>query len=239
MPVGWVKSRLRGSASVLRCALVKLFTNHSRVGYRYVCCCRYPCMMRALATLLLLPVLHALHLPAARLVETPACVLDVSGSRASMDEGASASYTLSLSREAGLSARRITAADTQAHSQDADVLLQFSVLGRRESVNPPAGYQPVGTSLLLSDDLVNVYEFRLAPGERCAYHHHLLPYCFVNLSSSLTQALARDGRHVGEPSFQNEGHCVWVAPDQLGAHGVLNVGESEFLQFIIECKFEL
>jgi len=82
-------------------------------------------------------------------------------------------------------------------------------------------------------------EFKIAPNERCPYHRHVLPYCFVNLSSSLTQALAEDGTHVGKPAFQTEGFCVWVAPDALGEHGVLNVGDTEFLQFIVECKVAL
>eukprot|EP00931_Biecheleriopsis_adriatica_P112772 TRINITY_DN87517_c0_g1_i1.p1 TRINITY_DN87517_c0_g1~~TRINITY_DN87517_c0_g1_i1.p1 ORF type:complete len:193 (-),score=30.76 TRINITY_DN87517_c0_g1_i1:8-544(-) len=95
---------------------------------------------------------------------------------------------------------------------------------------------PVGTSLLLSDASVNIWEFRLRPSECCAFHVHMLPYCFVNFTSNLTQALDCTGAAEGRPTWQSAWQARFVGREQLGAHGVRNVGEGEFLQALIEFK---
>lgn len=94
----------------------------------------------------------------------------------------------------------------------------------------------VGTRLLLEDDHVALWEFQLAPGERCPFHTHRRAYAFVNLEASLTQALADDGSDVGEPAFQTQGQVTYVSPEQLGSHGVRNVGDHPFVQFVLEFK---
>ena len=66
---------------------------------------------------------------------------------------------------------------------------------------PPGEESPgsVGTTLLYSDDvLLKIWEFRLAPGERCDFHRHFHPYFFLNLTESVTQELDRDG-HLSRP----------------------------------------
>jgi len=210
-----------------------------------------------LVFLLALPTLigaAALKLPAANvLVSNKVCLLRVIGTATGAYEvrgrgggdavvdakAASASYLLSVSG-ACLAAARVDGNHLVTPTQDAaptyseqQLLLHLRVRGQPCAV--PDEHEQVGTKLLLSDEYVSVYEFRLAPGERAAYHRHRLPY----LSSSTTQALASDASFVGEPAFQKSGHSVWVAPDALGEHGVLNVGESEFLQFIVECKVQV
>lgn len=95
---------------------------------------------------------------------------------------------------------------------------------------------PVGTSLLLSDDLVNVWEFRLRPGESFEFHTHTHAYMFTNLATSETIELDEAGAKVGEARRQVDGQTVFVQRDALGSHGVLNSGETTFLQFIVELK---
>jgi hypothetical protein len=95
----------------------------------------------------------------------------------------------------------------------------------------------VGTKLLYQDDYVNIWEFRIAPGERCHFHAHKLRYCFTNLTESITQALDEAGTETESPNPQTKSKTVYVDRDSLGAHAVLNVGTTTFLQFIIEFKF--
>jgi hypothetical protein len=95
----------------------------------------------------------------------------------------------------------------------------------------------VGTKLLHSDEFVNIWEFRLAPQERCDFHAHKSHYCFTNLTESTTQALNEKGEFEGDPSLQVEGQTIYVPKDLLGEHAVLNVGSSTFLQFIVEFKY--
>lgn len=98
------------------------------------------------------------------------------------------------------------------------------------------GSNPVGTRLLLSDDLVDIWEFRLQPGESCAFHTHIRPYFFTNIGTSDTIELDHLGARVGEASRQVRGQTIFVPKERLGSHGVVNVGQSTFLQFIVEFK---
>jgi hypothetical protein len=99
----------------------------------------------------------------------------------------------------------------------------------------------VGTELLCQDNHVNIWEFRLAPQQRCAYHRHLYPYFFLNLTESLTQELNAQGEPVPDkaPNLQTQGQCsVVMASEDLTNHAVHNVGNNVFLQFLVEfpCK---
>ena len=104
------------------------------------------------------------------------------------------------------------------------------------SPQPPEDEPPVGTRLLLRDDRLDIWQFSLAPGEECAFHRHYRPYVFVNLEVSLTQALDEHGSEVGEPSLQRQDQTTWVPLECLGAHGVRNVGDEPFVQFVVEFK---
>ena len=154
--------------------------------------------------------------------------------------GGGPEYWLSSSGAAGkLDATPIS--DMRRHSLFGARQLLRLVLPTSPGGVSTAGHQSksevaVGTRLLIDDLRVRIWEFRLEAGERCPFHTHQLPYCFTNLSSNLTQALDASGASVGEPAWQTRGRTIYVPPDSLGSHGVRNVGDSTFLQFIVEFK---
>lgn len=94
----------------------------------------------------------------------------------------------------------------------------------------------IGTTLLWQDENVRIWEFRLPPNVACAFHKHRHPYFFLNLTASLNQELDRNGEDVPNtlPAHQQAGQCTYVSRDKLGQHAVRNVGETLFLQFIVE-----
>jgi hypothetical protein len=95
----------------------------------------------------------------------------------------------------------------------------------------------VGTRLLWSDDLVNVWEFRLESNESCPFHVHKLPYMFFNLKVSLTQALSESAQpDKSKPRMQLENQITVVRKHELSGHGVRNVGNGFFQQYIVEFK---
>jgi beta-alanine degradation protein BauB len=95
----------------------------------------------------------------------------------------------------------------------------------------------VGTAVLFQDDAVRIWEFRLRPHEQCDYHVHRLRYFFTNVSwESETQELSEAGQMVGSPRRQVRGQTIYVGPNSLGSHAVLNVGSTTFLQFVVEFK---
>ena len=100
-----------------------------------------------------------------------------------------------------------------------------------------SGNTSIGTRLLLSDDLVQIWEFRLDPHECCPFHCHSLEYFFINLAVSETLEMDSDGNAVDNiPRSQTENQITFVPYQDLGAHGVKNVGTSVFQQFIDESK---
>jgi hypothetical protein len=95
----------------------------------------------------------------------------------------------------------------------------------------------VGTKLLFSNDMINIWEFRIEPGEKCHFHTHYFPYLFTNLSESSTQPLDKAGAADGEPFHQVKGQTIYIEAENLGSHAVLNVGSTTFLQFIVDFKY--
>lgn len=122
-----------------------------------------------------------------------------------------------------------------------DRLLRVTL--RNQPDNNPGGMveidekNKVGTKLLYRDEFVNIWEFRLAPQERCKVHEHKLRYFFTNLSGSVTKALDENGQEMGDLIPQEVGQTIYVEKDSLATHGVFNVGSTLFLQFIVEFKF--
>lgn len=99
----------------------------------------------------------------------------------------------------------------------------------------PGESPDIGTRLLWQDDRVKIWEFRLAVGERCPFHRHVRPYCFVNLTESRTHAWQGPGEaEEGVLNHQTAGQCTYVSRQDLSAHAVRNVGPGVFLQFIVE-----
>jgi hypothetical protein len=94
----------------------------------------------------------------------------------------------------------------------------------------------VGTRLLYSDERVTIWEFHLAPGARCHYHQHHLPYLYTNLTESLTQELDVQGEIAAAPRLQKINDTTFIRREDLGEHAVVNIGEDAFLQFIVELK---
>ncbi len=174
------------------------------------------------------------------LLERPGCVLQEVTQPGALPPVFPREYWLrARPREAALAltaARRRAAEDGASFCVRDERLLRLGVRDGRGAPASSAG-GAVGTRLLLSDETVNVWEFALAPGEECAFHTHRLPYFFTNLTASLTLALARDGTPVGAPTPQRAGQTTLVSRASLPAsHGVRNVGDARFLQFIVEFK---
>jgi len=110
-----------------------------------------------------------------------------------------------------------------------------SSLKLKEDFNRREG-TAVGTRLLLSDDAINIWEFRLGTEERCQFHRHTIPYFFTNLTYSMTQELDKEGKKVGNVRKQEIGQTFFVEDKDLGQHAVRNVGGGEFIQFVVEMK---
>jgi hypothetical protein len=154
-------------------------------------------------------------------------------------DAASSNTTYWLSRDASDVLTVQTTKDCSAATSDTAtvrlVLLQDAPPNHR-ALEDVVGSKNIGTTLLWNDEQVNIWEFRIAPVERSAYHTHQFPYIFLNLTESWTQEFNDEEHPVGEPCFQRVGQTTFVEQEHLGSHGVQNVGQDVFLQFVVEFK---
>lgn len=105
----------------------------------------------------------------------------------------------------------------------------------------PNHQQPTGaiaTQLLLSNALVNVWNFCVEPQRTCELHEHLLPYVFINRSSGSTRNLDAQLQDQGETQFRaGEYRYVDVDPSQQRCvHAFQNTGAQALQQYVIEFR---
>lgn len=92
---------------------------------------------------------------------------------------------------------------------------------------------PVGTKLLIANELVNVWEVRLEPGESQPLHFHEFPYVVISIESG--QARITEHQTGIQRAIENApGNAVF---DPGGTtHTLQNVGETTTLDRLIEFK---
>ena len=94
----------------------------------------------------------------------------------------------------------------------------------------PTNHQ-VGTKLIYENDRVGVWEVRLQPGERAAFHIHDKPYFWTVVDSGIGRQRSDDGTYmvrryeVGDTSFGDH------SSEHSMIHDIENYGDSE-LRFI-------
>lgn len=103
----------------------------------------------------------------------------------------------------------------------------------RGNSEQPVELADVGTKLLYSNELVNVWEVALRPGEIQPWHTHRHPYLVVSLdegTSRITQYADGSARDVEE----QRGHVVFRAAGDV--HNLQNIGDTPTVTRLIELK---
>jgi 3-(3-hydroxy-phenyl)propionate hydroxylase len=91
----------------------------------------------------------------------------------------------------------------------------------------------VGTAIVFENDLVRVWEVRLAPGESQAWHRHQNPYLVIALEPAdnrIDSLRGGDPRHVRE----TYGRVIYRAAGEV--HMLTNVGTTAYRNRLIELK---
>jgi mannose-6-phosphate isomerase-like protein (cupin superfamily) len=88
-----------------------------------------------------------------------------------------------------------------------------------------------GTSVLLENDQVKVWEIRLAPGERGPFHAHTRNYFWTVVDGSVGLQRFADGTFMVRRYDVGETKFLEHTPDEPLIHDLENVGETE-LRFI-------
>jgi len=92
----------------------------------------------------------------------------------------------------------------------------------------------VGTRLLLADGRSRLWEIRLAPGERLAFHRHVLDYVWTCVSGG--QAVSRDGDgRTHEVRYGvGETRALSFGPSESMLHDIENTGREDLVFTTIE-----
>src|SRR5579883_3236845 len=111
---------------------------------------------------------------------------------------------------------------TEAHTQQ-------EIAAAREN-------RQVGTTLLLANERVNIWELSLAPGERLPLHCHATDYFWVCVAAGRALVRAADGS--GEP-FEvglSEVEFSHATPEQPIIHDLENTGTTPLRFVTVELK---
>ena len=97
---------------------------------------------------------------------------------------------------------------------------------RQAEVEDGATNFRVGTTLLLENDAVRVWDITLRPGERLPFHRHRTSYFYRSHADGLVRVGFPDGSESVYPTGVDEVHFHEIGPDDLVVHDLENVGET-------------
>ena len=94
----------------------------------------------------------------------------------------------------------------------------------------------VGQRLLSETDAVRVWRIELAPGERVAFHTHVLNYFWTALSSGRSRSTMGDGRMV-ETAYETgtTKHFTYAKGEKM-VHDLENIGDTVLAFTTVELK---
>lgn len=92
----------------------------------------------------------------------------------------------------------------------------------------------VGTRLLSETDRVRVWEIRLKPGERIAFHRHVLDYFWTSVTGGRARSNDSEG-HTVEMSYEpGETRHATYGPGEFKLHDLENIGDNEMIFTTVE-----
>jgi hypothetical protein len=122
---------------------------------------------------------------------------------------------------------------TRASNVDGDGSADWSP-ELRDELSSHAANPLVGTRLLLEDAHARVWEIRLAPGERLAFHRHVLDYFWTCVSGG--EAISRDGDgNTKSRSYgPSETQALSFAAGESMIHDLINTGRDDLVFTTVE-----
>ena len=91
---------------------------------------------------------------------------------------------------------------------------------------------PIGTKVLFENDLVRIWDMRVAPRGRKPWHHHTLPYVIVPITGGKVEIETVEGRiYHGE---EGPGEIIWRDPGEK--HELRNLTDAPYQNILVEVK---
>lgn len=122
-------------------------------------------------------------------------------------------------------------ADVKKHKDawPADITAEFE----RESKNPNPC---VGGQLLSENERSRVWMIRLAPGERCGFHRHVLDYFWTCISGGRARQHVHDGSIIECSYTPGETRHETYGAGEFKVHDLANLGDKDLVFITVEFK---
>ena len=103
----------------------------------------------------------------------------------------------------------------------------------REAKNPNPC---VGSVLLSENERSRVWMIRLAPGERCGFHRHVLDYFWTSVTGGRGRQHVHDGSTFEATYQRGETRHETYGPGEYKVHDLENIGDEEMVYMTVEFK---
>jgi hypothetical protein len=87
----------------------------------------------------------------------------------------------------------------------------------------------VGTQLVSQSERVRVWMIHLAPGERLAFHRHVLDYFWTAVTTGRGRQHVHDGSILEKTYMAGETRHEQYGPGEYKIHDLQNIGETELV----------
>lgn len=104
----------------------------------------------------------------------------------------------------------------------------------RDELEANSANPAVGTRLLLEDEVARHWEIRLAPGERIAFHRHVLDYVWTCVSGGTAISHTGDGETLAVSYEVGETRRLSFGPGEWMVHDLANAGDRDLIFTTIE-----
>ena len=94
----------------------------------------------------------------------------------------------------------------------------------------------VGSVLLSENERTRVWMIRLAPGERCGFHRHVLDYFWTSVSGGRGRQHVHDGTTVEYTYQPGETRHESYGKGEFKVHDLENLGDREMVFMTVEFK---
>ncbi len=107
-------------------------------------------------------------------------------------------------------------------------------LGEEVEANRMSGC--VGSVLVSETALLRIWHLRLAAGERCRFHRHVLPYFWTCHSNGEARNYAEDGTTTDVTYRAGDTRHLDYGPGEYLLHSLENIGTTELVFTTVEFK---
>ena len=109
-------------------------------------------------------------------------------------------------------------------------------MSNAELARAVAGYGMVGQRLLLETDQLRVWRIELKPGERVAYHKHVLNYFWTAVSAGKSRSRYADGKVADTEYAIGTTRHYTFGPGENMVHDLENIGDTVLCFTTVEMK---